>query len=151
MAVRRARLIRALGGYVFRMVIEIHLDYFSGVTCFDPEKVMLRLLDAFPEASTDWQDHAAAELQRVIAFVHDKHNEVPPEHGEQMVASIRRKTWQNGPAFLFHLGGGPDARVKGWVRRYQVGFESGEKIVEDLRLRVVRFLEGLGLGEVTCR
>jgi hypothetical protein len=51
------------------MVIEIHLDYSSGVTCFDPEKVMLRLLDEFPEANTDWKDHTAAELQNVTTFV----------------------------------------------------------------------------------
>ena len=133
------------------MVIEIHLDYSCGVTCFDPAKVMLRLLDEFPEASTDWQDHAAAELQLMIVFVQDKRNNVPLENGERMVASIRRKTWQNGPAFLFHLSGGPDAGVTGWARRYHVGFESGGEMAEDLRRRVVGFLEGLGLGEVTCR
>lgn len=133
------------------MVVEIQLDYFSGILCFDPEKVMLRLLDEFPGASTDWQDHAAAELQRVIAFVRDERDDIPPERAEQMIASIRRKTWANGPAFLFHLSSGPDAGVTGWVRRYSVGFEAGEKMAEELKLRVIRFLEGLGLGEVTCR
>src|SRR5215203_2895611 len=110
------------------MVVEIQLDYSSGVICFDPAKIMLRLLDEFPEARTDWQDHAAAELQRMIAYVQDERNDISPGHGEQMIASIKRKTWQNGPAFLFHLGGGSDAEVTGWVRRYSVGFEAGGKM-----------------------
>ena len=67
-----------------------------------------------------------------------------------MIASIKRKTW-NGPAFLFNLDTGPNTEVKGWVRRYHVGFESAERMGEDLKMRVVRFLEGLGLGEVAFR
>jgi hypothetical protein len=134
------------------MIIEIYLDYSrNGVVCFDPERIMLRLLDEFSEASTDWEDHAAAELQSMIAFVQGGRNLVSSEHGKQMVAPIRRRTWQNGPAFLFTLDVESHAKIKGWVRRYRIGFESEAEMAEDLHHRVVRFLEGLGIGAVAFR
>jgi hypothetical protein len=134
------------------MVIEVHLDYSSeSVICFDPEKVILKLQEEFPETSTDWKDQAEAELQSVSAFLQDRGSNLSKRNGEHMVVSIRRKTWQNGPAFLFKLHIDRGIEVSGWARRYRVGFESEADLPENIKLRLIRFLEGLGLGKISFR
>jgi hypothetical protein len=132
------------------MIIQISLDYMSdSVACFDPEKVLWKLSELFPEAIIDEKDYAEVEVQSLASFLTNRGEEITERREAQMLASIKRKARQNGPAFIFMVDSGSGENVSGWARRYGVGFKSGKDIPNDLKARIISFLEGLDLGEVS--
>ena len=132
------------------MIIEISLDYMSdSVLCFDPEKVLWKLAEHFPQVLTDEKDHAEAEVQSVSAFLADRGEEISEGIRSHILASIKRKARQNGPAYAFSFDSAEGTTVKGWARRYGTGFKSEGDMPEALKANITDFLKGLGISEIS--
>jgi hypothetical protein len=123
--------------------IALELDYWSDdVATFDPEKVVMKLQRAFPEATVDPTDKSAAEVDRVRAFL-DSQDDMSPDIKATMLRQIQGKARRNGPVYNFVVGG-----ISGIAGRYYVSFHSDTEIEAPLKQRIVAFLESMRLGEI---
>src|SRR5690242_10574016 len=92
----------------------------ESVACFDPEKVLDKLVEAFPQVEIDPIDYAQEELNRFRQFARE-HIE-SEETRLTMLDQITGKARRNGPVYHFHLGSEGDVAIRGYVARYRVGF-----------------------------
>ncbi len=131
------------------MNIEAVIDYWGpGVATFDPEKVLWRLKEHFPEAEIDTADRAELEVASLDAFVEQQQFE--PQTKDTMRRQIRGKSRRNGPVYQFNLTDG-GVLIEGRSSRYCVTFRSDQDIEGELRRRIVGFLESLNLGRLVIR
>lgn len=127
--------------------LERCIEYWTeSVVCFDPEKLVAKLLDAFPAATFDPTDYSEEELRRFEQYAQDR-----IESDEQRATMLRQmttKTRRIGPVYRFCMGDSDEAVLQGHVARYRVVFESANPVDLDLRKEIVQFLESLDLGTV---
>jgi hypothetical protein len=119
----------------------------SGVGCFDPEQVLLRLREAFgPDVEYDLTDLLAGVQERVLRTA----TELGMPADSLPVRSAARAERTDGPRYQFRLRVGPGAFVTGRVDRYsvQVACEAAAEFPEPARGRFVAFLRSLRLGRV---
>ncbi len=114
------------------------------VATFDPEKVVMRLKDHFPEAEIDTTDRAQQEVASLDSFLEKR--PIAPETKETMRRQIRGKARRNGPVYRFGLVDGQGTAIEGHSSRYRVAFRSVHDIDEGLRRRIRDFLRSLELG-----
>ena len=118
--------------------IDYHLE---SVICFDPQKVLAKLLDAFPAANSDRTDLSAEE----VAWIHeytDSEVEMSKELQDIMRRQIAGKQRRNGPAFRFRLSD----EITGHVSRYALVFSTETRFGADDSDRIRAFIRTLGAG-----
>jgi hypothetical protein len=132
------------------MDIETVIEY-SGpqVATFDPEKVLWRLKDQFPEADIDTTDWAEREVTSLDFFLAQR--SIAPAKKDQMRSQIRGKARRSGPVYKFKLADGDGNTIEGCSSRYRVAFRSAYDIEEGFRRRITDFLRSLGLGDLLVR
>jgi hypothetical protein len=132
------------------MNIEVEIPYWGPqVATFDPEKVLRRLKEQFPEAEIDPTDWAEREVASLDAFLEQRC--VPPETKDAMRRQIRGKARRNGPVYRFKLADGVGTAIEGYSSRYRVVFRSAHDVEEECRSRIADFLRSLGLGNLIVR
>jgi hypothetical protein len=132
------------------MNIEVVIKYRGpGVATFDPEKVLWRLKEQFPEAEINTTDWAEREVASLDSFLEER--AIAPETKETMRKQIRGKARRNGPVYKFKLVDGKGATIEGQSSRYRVVFRSAHDIEETFRQQITDFLRGLELGNVVVR
>lgn len=129
------------------MELATEIDYYgSGVTVFDPQKVLDRLLEAFPTARIECQDLAQAEVDSLITFLDTK--QVSEPRRSSMLRQIRDKAARTGPVYRFYLDLPQQGAISGKVGRYHVTFLSDTALDIALELPIARFLLSLHSGVV---
>jgi hypothetical protein len=118
----------------------------STVATFDPEKVIWRLKEHFPEANIDTTDWAQREVASLDLFLEGR--SIDPETKQTMMRQIRGKSRRNGPVFRFNFADGHGAAIEGYSSRYRVVFRSADDVEEACRQRITAFLRSLELGSV---
>lgn len=127
--------------------IEAEIEYWgAGVAVFDPEKVINRLLTEFPGSSVDPIDYSDAEVQRVEQFL--SNSDATEKTRESMLRSVKGKEKRNGPTYWCNVHLDDVGVVRGWARRYSIGFEAGSALSSAARERLLSFLRALELGTV---
>ena len=101
---------------------------------FDPNKVVFRLRQLFPDLEVDPQDYAWRDFD-----LFTRHGLVD-ESGALGVAA--RDARRRGPVWLFRLPPG-DRAIRGKAERHFVSFSSESPFPEPLRSRLIAFVEGL--------
>jgi hypothetical protein len=132
------------------MNIQAEIKYWGlEVATFDPEKVLQRLKEQFPEADIDTTDWAESEVASLDSFL--ERRSVPAETSDAMRRQIRRKAVRNGPIYKFKLTDGDGISIEGYSSRYRVVFRSANDIDQKFCGRIIDFLRSLGLGNLTVR
>ncbi len=129
--------------------IRCGLSYWSdSVATFDPEKVAMRLLKAFPEVIIDPRDRSELEVQRIRDFLEERYpSSEPNEIKDVMLRQIQGKRRRNGPVYGFELPAGPTS-ITGLIARYGLDFWSDAVLDPSLQDRIVGFLKSLNLGTI---
>ncbi|HEV3167114.1 MAG TPA: hypothetical protein VGZ22_24105 [Isosphaeraceae bacterium] len=126
-------------------VIELTLGYWTdSVGTFDPEKALFRIKKAFPTAVLDPTDHQ--EVRMVAEVEHWNATEMTEERRERFIMMSKKCYRTNGPTYRFEIPAEP-LSIKGDTRRYRIRFELPQGTAEEVRQRVISFLETLRLGE----
>jgi hypothetical protein len=132
------------------MDIEVEIPYWGPqVATFDPEKVLWRLREQFPEAEIDPTDWAEREVASLDAYLEER--AVRLDQKDTMKSQIRGKARRNGPVYRFKLTDKLGAVIEGYSSRYRVVFRSAHDIDEGFRSRITDFLRSLGLGNLIVR
>lgn len=101
-------------------LITCSIDYHSdSVLCFDPQKVLTKLLAAFPAVEADRNDLSAQEVAWVSEYTDSAAN-MPDEQKEMMRRQILGKQTRNGPVYRFIYSDS----ITGQVQRYSVVFKT---------------------------
>jgi hypothetical protein len=129
--------------------ISCSLSYWSdSVATFDPEKVAIRLLKEFPEATVDPEDRSEAEVQRIRNFLEERR---PPiernDTKDSMLRQIQGKRRRNGPVYGFELPVG-QIRIRGLMSRYTIDFWADSLLEPLLHDRIFEFLKSLNLETI---
>jgi hypothetical protein len=123
-------------------------NHSSGLA-FDPDKVIERVKESFPEAELIPGDQSQAEVQRAEAFLADKLQSEPlGGPASKIVASLKRKADVNGPSYAFRLPIHPGPAIDGLARIVGVQFLFPEPLLPEVRDRLVQFLTSLGVGRL---
>lgn len=130
------------------MNIEAVIKYQGhSVATFDPEKVLLRIIEHFPDAVIDPTDWAQREVAALDSFLDQR--SIAPETKQTMSSQIRGKARRNGPVFKFRLADSDlGTAIEGYASRYRVGFRSAHDIEQTCRRRITDFLRSLELGDL---
>src|SRR2546429_113641 len=113
------------------MILEAALAYWDDhVATFDPEKVVGRLLAAFPDAVVDPTDYSEREVERVLARLEEQAVLEPAR--TTLIQQIKGKARRNGPTYHVAVPAGR-LWVKGWAQRYRVGFDLPDGVAENVR------------------
>ena len=129
------------------MFLKAEITYWApGVAVFDPEKVIYRIFEQFPGAIADETDHSQAEVDRFREYL--SQSDSPAEVRSRVLKQIERKARRNGPTYSFTIPIGPAETVRGWARRYSVGFELSPEQLDAHRDRLESFLRDLKLGTI---
>jgi hypothetical protein len=132
------------------MDIAVEIPYWGPqVATFDPEKVLCRLKEHFPEAEIDPTDWTEREVASLNAYLQER--AITARHKDPMRSQIRGKARRNGPLYRFRLTDGSGAEIQGYSSRYRVVFRSDHDINEVFRRRITDFLRSLGLGNLIVR
>jgi hypothetical protein len=132
------------------MTISALIDYWGpGVANFDPEKVLQRLKEQFPEATIDPTVWAEREVASLDSFVEQR--AIAPDTKQTMRSQIRGKALRNGPVYRFKLPDGDGVAVEGYSSRYCVVFRSKHDIEQGFQRRIFEFLQSLELGNLIVR
>jgi hypothetical protein len=117
----------------------ITLNRFGEDDCvFDPETVVQRVQDAFPNVELLPGDQLAMSAERAAAAGAADH----------VVRTLRRNQQEYGPAYAFEIPVDSGGAIQGRARRYDVTFLFQEPLAELWRQRLVGFLQSLGPGEI---
>ncbi len=127
------------------MRIEAIIDYWEeNVLSFDPEKILIRLRNFFPQVETDWIDQSRYRLERFFQTVKEKDLEPP--------LIIVEKKWEvfsrNTPTFKFKLLTEPNIEITGLCNRWRIEFESQQKIEAETEKTIIEFLKSIRYGEI---
>jgi hypothetical protein len=126
-------------------VISLELPYWSEfVGTFDPWKVARRVKATFPGAVIDPTDYQEVRLNRELEFW--ARSDIPEATRQALIGQSKRCYRDNGPTYRFEIPCGLSAPIKGCARRYRVWFELPAGAPEELRQRILAFLETLALG-----
>jgi hypothetical protein len=129
------------------MNIEAVIEYRgSAVATFDPEKVIWRLKQHFPEANIDLTDWAEREVASLDLFLEER--SIDPDAKQTMRSQIRGKARRNGPVFRFKFADRHGAAIEGYSSRYRVVFRSTDDVEEACVQRITDFLRSLELGNL---
>lgn len=126
-------------------LIYCSIDYYSeSVLCFDPQKVLSKLSDAFPNVEIDREDLSAKEVAWVTAYT-ESNSEMQDDHKEMMRRQIAGKQSRMGPAYRFTFS---DA-ISGHVHRYSLVFKSESTFPNDVGDQIRDFMTTLGAGTIS--
>ena len=82
-------------------LIYCSIDYYSeSVLCFDPQKLLSKLSDAFPNVEIDREDLSAKEVAWVTEYT-ESNSEMQDAHKEMMRRQIAGKQSRMGPDYRF--------------------------------------------------
>jgi hypothetical protein len=126
-------------------LLSCSIDYYAdSVLCFDPQKVLSKLADAFPEAVIDPTDLAAAEVVSIQEYT-DAKTDMPAERKETMRRQIMGKQKRIGPSYGFRISDS----VTGHANRYSLLFKTDGRFDSALSDRIRRFMASLGAGDIS--
>lgn len=129
------------------MRIEASIDYWDeSVLTFDPEKVVVRVRDYFPQVVIEPKDYSMDELERVTKFANENFEE---PRRSKIITSIRGKNWTNGPSFRFKTPLENEIEITGYSQRYCIAFESKRGIDLEIENTIIDFLKSLKYGEIS--
>lgn len=113
------------------------------VLCFDPQKVLAKVRQAFPGVVVDPTDLSAAEVSRVTTFAQSL-DRISAESQEAMRRQIAGKQQRMGPAFRFELA----ETFTGYANRYALVFEAESHFDDEVSQQVLALVETLEAGQV---
>src|SRR5207253_570626 len=105
---------------------------------FDPDMVLQRVQEEFPEAVVLPGDQLTLAAERAQAQGAASH----------VAETLRRNAHSYGPARAFRLPVPAGGTVQGRVRRYDVAFLYDHPLAEELKHRILAFLRALGIGRL---
>ena len=126
-------------------LIYCSIDYHSdAVLCFDPQKLLNKLSDAFPNVEIDRDDLSAKEVAWVAEYT-ESNSEMPDDSKNMMRQQIAGKQRRMGPAYRFQFS---DA-ISGHVNRYSIVFKTDGNF-PDADVKTIReFMSTLGAGTIS--
>ncbi len=128
------------------MRIAAEIKYWSDeVLTFDPEKVLGKLREIFPQMEVDTLDYSLDELERFIKYANEK---IPEPNRSRMINSMRGKNWANGPSFRFQIDIDENSKLNGYAKRYTIAFLSESEIDSDTENKIINFLKSLKYGTI---
>jgi hypothetical protein len=124
-------------------LVAAQIEYWDtdAVGCFDPTKVILRLMDEIAEAVVCLHDYAWKD--------YDLFQSMGAHEGTLRTAesdALRR-----GPMYRFRLRTGNGQIILGLAERYEIKIWSKEEIPDDLRQRFLKFLRSLKLDPIEVK
>jgi hypothetical protein len=108
--------------------------------------VLHRIFAQFPGETADETDQSQADVERFREFLSRANS--PEGVRSTVLKGIERKARRNGPTYWFTIPIGPADTVRGWARRYSVGFEVSPEQLQVHRDRLESFLRDLKLGTI---
>ena len=125
-------------------LLSCSIDYFSdSVLCFDPQKLLTKLSDAFPKVEIDREDLSAKEVAWVSEYT-EAQSEMSDEHKILIQKQIAGKQRRVGPAYRFQFSD----TVTGHVNRYSIIFKTDGDFREDDAKSIRDFMATLGAGTI---
>ena len=126
-------------------LLSCSIDYDSdSVLCFDPQKLLSKLSDAFPSIEIDREDLSAKEVAWVTEYT-QAHTEMTHDLKIMMQQQIAGKQRRIGPAFRFRFSD----TVTGHVNRYSLIFKTDGDFGEDDANAIREFMATLGAGTIS--
>jgi hypothetical protein len=124
------------------------IDYWSeSVICFDPEKVVGKFADAFPDIVIDWTNASELEVQRVQKFLMG--SDASEETKATMLRQIKGKASRNGPVYNFQIPQGKGCFIKGQATRYSVTIHYEGTLPDQMKHQLVDLLRSLEAGKLS--
>jgi hypothetical protein len=116
-------------------------DEDNAVGCFDPTKVILRLIDEIPEAIVcvhdyGWKDYD--HFQQRSAY-------------EGTIRVAENDARRRAPIYIFRLRTATKQVIRGHAERYIVSIRSDEEISNDLKQRFILFLNSLTTNQIEIK
>jgi hypothetical protein len=113
----------------------------DGVGCFDPTKVILRLMDTFPEAIVCLHDYGWKDYD---------HFQTRSAH-EGAIQLAESDARRRARMYIFRLRNANGQLIKGAAERYGVRIWSEEAIPAELKERVLVFLKSLRVDPIEVK
>jgi hypothetical protein len=132
------------------MIIELTIDYWSaGVLCFDPEKVLAKVVKSLPRLVVNPTDWAEWEVEHVARDVQSR--QLAEETRLVMLQQIKGKARRNGPVFNFHMVSDDGMTMNGHVSRYSIWIRIPAVIAPAYQDTIIDVLKSFGAGEICIR
>ncbi len=127
-------------------LLSCSIDYYSdSVLCFDPQKLLSKLSDAFPNVQIDREDLSAKEVAWVTEYT-EAQSEMSDDRKTMMQQQIAGKQRRIGPAYRFQFSD----TVTGHVNRYSIIFKTDGDFGEDDAKSIREFMSTLGAGTISA-
>ena len=120
----------------------------DAVGCFDPTKVIWRIMDEFPEAIVCIHDYGWKDYD---GFQQMSRVEGSSDGLEGAIRIAESDARRRAPIYLFRLRTSTDQVIKGVAERYWVTITSDEEIPAELKHRCLAFLESLRLDPIEVK
>ena len=126
-------------------LITCSIDYHSdSVLCFDPQKLLTKLSDAFPDVEIDREDLCAKEVAWVAEYT-ESNSEMRDESKEMMRQQIAGKQRRMGPAYRFQFS----ETISGHVNRYSIVFKTDGEFADFDAKTIREFMSTLETGTIS--
>jgi hypothetical protein len=112
----------------------------------DPAAVIQKLQKSFPEATLVPGDQLALRAERAEAFLGNELRANPEGPGRTVVETLRRNAREFGPAYAFEIPLACGQKIRGTARRFDVTFLLDQPFPDDVRQRLLAFLQSFGVG-----
>ena len=126
-------------------LIYCSIDYHSdAVLCFDLQKLLTKLADAFPNVEIDREDISAKEVAWVTEYT-ESNLEMSDDSKHMMRQQIAGKQRRMGPAYRFEFSD----TISGHINRYSVVFKTDGDFSDDDTKTIREFMSTLGAGTIS--
>lgn len=120
-------------------IVSAKIEYDSdSVICFDPNKIVFRLMEEFPEIIVcfedySWRDHDL--FKRRGAY-------------EGAIRTAENDARRRAPIYIFRFRNSDEQIIKGKAERYFITIKSNKKIPTKLKQRLLLFFDSFKIKEV---
>ena len=126
-------------------LITCSIDYYSdSVLCFDPQKLLNKLSEAFPNIEIDREDLSGKEVAWVTEYT-ESNSEMRDARKEMMRQQIAGKQRRMGPAYRFQFSD----TITGHLNRYSIVFKTDGEFTDDDATTIREFMSTLEAGTIS--
>ena len=131
--------------HICRLTLEIH----DSLLCIGYSAAAERLVQTFPDAVIGEEWFETGEYQRLEAHLASSGTDT--SIARTMLRQLRSRQLAHGPTLLFsHPASEGIPAFRGSFNRWGFTFTAQEALPEQLRTRMISFLESFGIGRVEC-
>lgn len=116
----------------------------DSVICFDPNKIVFRLMEEFPEIIVCYEDYGWRDY------------DLFKSRGlyEGAIRSAENDARRRAPIYIFRFRNSDGQIIRGKAERYFITIQSDKKIPTELKQKLLSFFDSLKIGEIeieSCR